>query len=301
MKKNQKTQVTSVMQRLVQSQSQATQPKIAQQIVQASVVGHQASQFASPKRLEVPPLNEASMMIQALKAKAKRSTKKASQKTIVALLLDESGSMNLGCKQTMDGYNQQLVTLRQNATEIGCRVIQSNFNSTANLIADDADANEVVNLNSSTYRPNGGTALYDSVAAMVKHILQRPDAHDENTSILLSINTDGDDMSSKIWTADSLVQFRELMRTISANDRWTVALAGPDTKLREFADCMSVSSDNVAAFIPESVQSRVMAMDSGVQAMGSYISARSAGLMKSEMLYACTAAGDFAKDILAKK
>jgi hypothetical protein len=80
-----------------------------------------------------------------------------------------------------------------------------------------------------------------------------------------------------------------------------VALAGPDSKLREFADLMCVDRGNVAAFTPESLVSRGDLAFSSMQAMSGYVSSRSRGVRKSEDLYAASVSGRRAKEILDRK
>jgi hypothetical protein len=257
-------------------------------------------QFQRHPLVPVPPLSDLSMMIAALSAPAKKPKKGAKLVTVMNLVLDESGSMDKGCQQTMQGYNQQLQVLAPSADEIGCRVSQINFNNHARLIANDVQVKDLVPLSHANYNPSGGTALFDTVAGVIKKILSHPLAFDDNTSILLSITTDGDDQGSSVWRTHHMEEFKALMRAVAENDRWTVALAGPDTKLREFADLMCVDSQNVAAFKPESIQSRKDMSDSSIMAMSSYTSLRSSGMKKMDTLYAGTIAGASAQAILSE-
>lgn len=249
-------------------------------------------------KLAPPPLSELATLIHALKAPSKPAPKGAPLQTLIGLLLDESTSMKTGCKQTMEGYNKQLTLLREESKGIGCRVTQVIFSTETRLIAKDVLPNALVPLSVETYNPNGGTALYDATVALVKELLANPLVNDDNTSVLLSITTDGEDFNSVVWkTAQENKEFCELMRAVSENDRWTVTLAGPVCKLKQFAQEMSVSEDNVAAFIPENVASRMDAMASSCQAMSSYVSLRAMGGKKGEDLYAGTVAGASAKAV----
>lgn len=259
------------------------------------------TRVAPESTLSVPALGELNLLLHALKAPARPAQADAPLQTLMAIVLDESGSMDTGCQQTMTGYNEQLATIRKNASEIGCRVMQIAFNSRARLIAEDVGAEMVVPLSAETYSPGGGTALYDTVAATVKKLLSHPLANDDNTSILLTITTDGDDQSSTVWKSTDMQAFRHLMAAVHKNERWTVALTGPDTNLRQFSDEMSVDFENVAAFKPESVVSRGHAMASSVMAMDGFMTLRSTGMKKSHAMYAGTVSGASAKSILEGK
>lgn len=276
------------------------------QAIQGIIGAHPASKLRGHQHIEhevlpVPPVSELSLLIQALKAPAIKSVEGDSLTTIIAQVLDESGSMNTGLEQTKKGYNERLAKIRQNAEAIGARMLQINFNTRNRVIADNVSASQVANLSHETYSPGGGTALYDTVVAVIKKILSHPSAHNDETSILLNIDTDGDDMDSHVWKTRNMAEFRELMLAVSQNDRWTVALSGPDVKLKQFSDLMSVDPQNVAAFTAESVASRTMAANSGVQAMGSFVAMRSLGEKKMTALYAGTEAGAYAASILNEK
>ena len=249
--------------------------------------------------LDIPDVSELKSMIKVLQAPAQPALPDAPIQTLVAVTLDESGSMSHGFKQTMKGYNDQMKALRKTSAKIGCRVLQTTFNSRARIVADDVAADFIVPLSAETYNPRGGTALYDTVAAVVKRLLAHPLAQQDNSSILLMITTDGEDTSSTKWNASKrLTEFRSLMKAVSANERWTVALAGPDKMLRQFSDEMSVDPENVAAFVPTDLKSRTDAMASSVQAMNSYTAMRSLGTKKASMMYAGTESGARAKEIL---
>lgn len=248
--------------------------------------------------LEICPITDLGLMLQALNAPARVALPGAPMRTILATVLDDSGSMDTGRDQTIAGYNQQMEKLKSKGKEIGCEVLQIIFSSTPRVMSNFVSPDAITMLNHSNYRPVGGTALYDTVASTVKRLLSHPYAHDDNTSVLLTIMTDGDDQGSKVWNQRQLQDFRALMKAVNANDRWTVALSGPDVKLREFADQMCVDRDNIAAFTPASVASRTMAMSSSTEAIGNFMSIRGAGLKKSDMLYAGTSAGAMAKSIL---
>lgn len=252
--------------------------------------------------LDIPDVTELKAMIKALKAPAQPALPDAPIQTLVAVTLDESGSMSHGFKQTMKGYNDQMKVLRKTSKQIGCRVLQTIFNSSAKVIAEDVTADSIVPLSEETYDPSGGTALYDTVAAVVRRLLAHPLAHQDNTSILLMLTTDGDDTSSVKWNASKgLTEFRALMKAVNKNDRWTVSLVGPDKMLRPFSDELSVDPENVAAFIPTDIKSRSDAMQSSVHAMNSYATLRSTGTKKASTLHAGTQSGQRAKEILKQK
>lgn len=289
------------------SSAGATAHDIMEKMIAACVVtgakpfpamAHRMPFVSSANLLETPEISELAAMVAALRAPAIPAKAGAKLVTLMNVVLDESGSMSMGVAQTMKGYNDALATLRPSAEEIGCLVTQVVFSTTGRVIGKDLRAKDIVPLSNETYMPNGGTALFDTVAGVIKQMLAHPLANDDNTSILLSITTDGDDTTSMTWKCNEMGEFRALMKAVSENDRWTVALSGPDLALRKFADLMSVSPANVAAFKPDSVASRVVASGSTVQAMGNYSAMRSSGMKKVDTMYAGTESNVTAMAIL---
>lgn len=240
----------------------------------------------------LPPalVGELQLLLAALSVQTPASGRK---RTIVLKLLDESGSMSTGVDQTRKAYNDQLALVKANAVEVGAEVTQINFSSDARILASHAQATQLVELTPANYRPLGGTALYDTVASAIKHVLSHPYAACADTAILLYGATDGDDTSSREWgkgsNSGARNEFKTLMQAVRKNPRWTVALAGPDVKLAQFADEMAVEWGNVSAFKPESVASRMDAHVGGAHAIQNYLSARTMGAMRSVDMYAGTA------------
>lgn len=262
--------------------------------------GFKTPQPAFPS-LPVPSIEELPLLIAALKAPAKPARPGAPLVTLVVPVLDKSSSMRLGLAQTIKSYNEQQAELRKYNAQIGMRITQVNFNTANEVVAQDIDAGSLVPLSHETYVPEGGTALYDTAAAVVKMILAHPLAHDDNTSILLPFTTDGEDLNSVVWKTPEMDALHQLMKAVSENERWTVTLAGPNRYLRQLASVMCVSEDNLAAFDPDDEQSRAMAGTSSVQAMGAYGSLRAGGTKKVASVYAGTVAGAMAKDIMGKQ
>lgn len=253
------------------------------------------------------PVNELQMLIQMIKA-PRVQIKRKTPCTIVHTLLDKSGSMVSGCGQTINGYNEQLEQFKNNAEDIGCVISQTLFDTSIKSISSHTEASKAIPLTRYNYVPGGGTALYDATVYCVKQMLTHPLALDENTAFFLSINTDGDDVSSLIWGEPNEIHssrkansaFRELMKAISESKYWTVALAGPELKLKSFASEMYVPYENVAAFKPESELSRGTVMNDSIIAASNYMNARSMGMTQSETLYAGTQSNISAMTILSE-
>lgn len=252
--------------------------------------------FTTPSPL-IPSTSEIEMLCTLLRVPA--IPHNGPPKTLMHYLQDKSGSMTVGLSQTIIGYNKMIDALQVNGEKIGIEFSQTQFDNNIHAQLKNVPIHSVKHLDSMTYVANGGTSLYDAVAYAVKEILKHKDVHNSNTAIMLSINTDGADEHSTAWGNKSANYFMtRLMKAISENPRWTISLSGPVNRLSNFAKEMSIPYENIAGFVPESVDSRIDAANSNISAMNSYMNARSMGATQANNLYCGTVSGNMAMSTL---
>ncbi|RWS06463.1 VWA domain-containing protein-like protein, partial [Dinothrombium tinctorium] len=88
-------------------------------------------------------------------------------KTLIAIILDESGSMHSKKADTIGGYNSFLEEQRK-LKDDEARFYLIKFNSVVTVVHNDLPLNDVPLMDESTYTPGGCTALYDAIAEGVK-------------------------------------------------------------------------------------------------------------------------------------
>ena len=114
---------------------------------------------------------------------------------LVQMVLDASGSMITSAAATIEGVNGLIEA--QRAEEGTCLLSLAQFSSYISVIRVAEDVREVPLLDRSSYRPGGGTALFDAVGAMILGTDEWLANHPDFTGkVLIVIFTDGEENSS---------------------------------------------------------------------------------------------------------
>lgn len=204
--------------------------------------------------------------------------------TNVAFILDGSSSMTTGKQATIDGFNSQANAVREGAKTAGeTRFTEVFFANEVQVRRVAASLDQLEPLSDANYHPEGGTALYDAIGSTIASLLQTPGINCRNTATLVTIFTDGEENSSRLYSVHTV---RELISRLEATGRWTFALVGPSRSVGTLAQMLAVKPGNVAGFAPESVASRRAVFDKMVGASATYMSARSLGETSAHSLYA---------------
>lgn len=163
-------------------------------------------------------------------------------KNRVAVLVDKSGSMAGIRDETIKFYNNLIETVRKNAKKDSqqTEVTLLYFNQVIDEVLVNEDASGLKKLNSSSYSPNGGTALFDAVAHAIDTI-EKSDADD--TAYAVFVLTDGEERDSKTYrTAEA---FRKLIKSKQSTDVWTFAFMVPEDQAGSFGKLSGLPSGNI--------------------------------------------------------
>lgn len=144
----------------------------------------------------------------------------------VGFCLDESGSMGSCFAATIEGFNTWLKEIRKQKGETTVTLTQ--FSSTpgedkfrvhyATTIAAD-----VKKLTTRSYRPRGGTPLFDAIGATITTLQKELDKRKKNPpAAVVVIQTDGQENSSTDYTRD---QIRKLIEK-KEKEGWTFIFLG---------------------------------------------------------------------------
>jgi uncharacterized protein YegL len=150
----------------------------------------------------------------------KSTTTPANKPTLVAFLLDRSGSMDQCLAETIRGFNGYIKELRDK--EDGTmRFTLTQFDSIGIDILHNADPlKEVKELNPENYSPRGYTPLYDAIGRTIRQTEKQ--AASKYKVLFVSL-TDGLENSSTEWTSDSV---KVLIKIKEEKDHWTFAYIG---------------------------------------------------------------------------
>jgi uncharacterized protein YegL len=145
-------------------------------------------------------------------------------KTLLCVLLDESGSMGEKRNDVIGGFNTFLKE-QQGLTDDEARMILVQFNTVQCVVHGKPypkDLTAVPPLNGTTYVPGGNTALLDAVAEGVRLADQHKDPDER---VLCLVITDGEENSSKETTYK---QVEDIIKEREGRGNWTFTYLGPD-------------------------------------------------------------------------
>jgi hypothetical protein len=137
-------------------------------------------------------------------------------KTAIVLVLDKSGSMGTVQDATISGFNEFVDEQKKVAGEVLFSLTL--FDTDLEKRALNKALAEIPALNRETYVPGGMTALYDAVGHTIHDVGRHLDGlaeDDKPDRVLFVIQTDGQENSSREYTADRV---RQMIR--EQRDRW---------------------------------------------------------------------------------
>lgn len=159
----------------------------------------------------------------------------------VLMAIDASGSMDRLADDVIGGYNQYLSGLVAD-TDTTYYVTTALFNRTVWFLCERTPVSEAPRLTDDNYTPRDGTALRDAIGDL---LVAHNDGIGDTDRVLVVVNTDGLENSSREWTTTAL---KNLIDKRKADPRWGFVFvgAGPEAwKQGEqygFASTQSVNS-----------------------------------------------------------
>lgn len=122
--------------------------------------------------------------------------------TLIAVVLDRSGSMHSVAADTIGGFNAFIAA--QKALPGAAVLTLAQFNTSYELTHDAVPIDLVPDLTAATYQPGGGTALYDAIGRTILATRARVAAMPEDkrpAKTLFVIMTDGQENQSSEFTS----------------------------------------------------------------------------------------------------
>lgn len=166
-----------------------------------------------------------------------------SNKTLIAALLDRSGSMCAIRSDVEGGFTAFIDEQRKVRGE--CRVTLAQFNDSFEVVYTDKPLNEVPPLR---LDPRGCTALMDAMGRFITETGERLAALPEDerpATVILAVMTDGLENSSKEWGREAI---RKLVEQQTAEYGWQVLYMGANQDAVEVGGGIGVSAANSITF-----------------------------------------------------
>lgn len=119
----------------------------------------------------------------------------------VIVLLDETGSMTFGAKETVSALNEYFNGLKTELKGKRCKVLVKCFDSGRYRTLRECSIQKFEDIALSEYEPRAMTNLYDSIA---KLILEARDIVKSKDKVYFVIDTDGEENSSKEYSLSTV-------------------------------------------------------------------------------------------------
>lgn len=176
-------------------------------------------------------------------------------KTYVALLLDESGSMSHLRGSTLAGANAWLRDQRAEAPRDLCTI--ATFDAAAGSVSamnlrikmpfQGVMLSEIPELGPQHYRPEGGTPLYDAIGRLIQTIENDPRSLE--CKVMIAVITDGQERDSQEYTRESIAA--KITEKEAAG--WTILYLGANQDAHAVAKGMGISADMVTNYAASAV------------------------------------------------
>lgn len=170
-------------------------------------------------------------------------------KNYVGISRDHSVSMRPIREAAGRDYNATISGIREVAQAAGqdtiVSVVKSGVGTRGEVVRESTNSsiNVLRAIPAGGYITDGNsTPLFDSIGDLIEQFERTPDASDSNTSFLVMAITDGEENSSRKWSARTLMaKIAELQKT----DRWTFVFRVPRGYARTLSQQFGVPAGNI--------------------------------------------------------
>lgn len=159
--------------------------------------------------------------------------------TLVAVVMDRSGSMSSCRSVTIEGFNEFL--RKQKETPGDCVLYYTQFDDQYEIVHKYKAVNDMPYLNEETYVPRGTTALMDAVGKTIVQIgmdLSGKSEDERPSNVIFVIQTDGMENASKEYKAP---QIKEMIKEQTDKYNWQFLFLGADLNSMQQATHMGIA------------------------------------------------------------
>ena len=163
--------------------------------------------------------------------------------TIVAFLLDESGSMSRVRHEAVTGLNEYIDTLKGDPSPTSLRLTTFNSNRTR-VIFDFQDVQAIEKISNHSYRPDCATPLLDNIAWSILATDNYLKGRLEELDVMFTIMTDGLENASSSFTRSEV----SLMIKARESEGWMFTYLGANQNARAEGRRMGIKSKYAATY-----------------------------------------------------
>lgn len=162
-------------------------------------------------------------------------------KQITLFILDKSGSMGSIRQTAISGFNEYINVLKNNKVKNDFSLVLFDTESIEKPYFH-TEMEKVEPLSEQTYKPMGGTPLYDAVVDAVEDLSNYVDEQSGKLVITVAIMTDGEENSSR---KHDMKCMRELIEKLTAKGNWTFVYLGANQDAWANAANYGIKAGNV--------------------------------------------------------
>lgn len=165
----------------------------------------------------------------------------------VLLVLDASGSMAPRVNDVIGGYNSYVATLKEDAAT-DYRLTTILFADTSTTLFVDRPLDQVGDMNTTTYRTSGSTALLDAIGFGMRNLtesVKTDDAKYGTDRVIVVVMTDGEENASKSFGKELIVG---MIKRREESGNWTFIYMGADQNAWAASSQLGFSLGNTLSY-----------------------------------------------------
>lgn len=171
--------------------------------------------------------------------------------TVIAMVVDRSGSMKTMGDEVHGGCNAYLDEQRKTDAEDGGRtdVIFTRFDNRAETIYDGVTLSQVPAITKEDVKPRGGTALYDAIGATLVKTAAMVNALEKRPGVVVFILTDGQENASQGW--DKKTISAEIKKLQGEGYNWDFYFAAANQDAMVEGSALGMDREQCMTYAPE--------------------------------------------------
>lgn len=201
-------------------------------------------------------------------------------RTYVAIVLDRSGSMGTVRNETVNGLNETIQAIQEEALEGEWYLSLVTFATTVTADFFNVPVGQVKTLSLEDYHPNGWTAFRDGLGYTIERLCAETNIDDPENAYRVYCLTDGQENKSQRFTE---AQIAEKIATLEAKPNWTFSVIGANIDLKQLRG-WGFTASNMASY-ESTDRGTTAAFKASADSMRSYAKSRSKGMLKVSNLY----------------
>jgi hypothetical protein len=197
--------------------------------------------------------------------------------------------------QTIEGYNQQVGVIKENAKDQDIKVSLVTFSYSTDIVEHfwNEPAESLQFASDKDYKPEGGTAFYDALGFTLDKLSE---INDPDAAFLVIAISDGEENDSKSYLPADL---RQKIESKKDDKRWTITYMGCSPEYVEtVAATTGINVSNMAAWSNKSAGAATMGLCAANSKMDGYLKKRARGVYDADKYYSesAVACADFRPD-----